>query len=247
MSYVFNGTSQGLALATAPATATPLTISAWANADTDHRGGVFSIADSATVDEYFALLMDGVEVGDPVAFWRRAGGGAPDVANTSTGFTPGTWHHVCGVSRSATDVSVYIDGGSEGTSTTSKVPASIDQCTVGAVRGSTASGYFDGKVAEVAVWSVDLTVAEVSALAAGHPAWMIRANALTFYAPLLGTAQEHIGQTTMTDINVPTQAEHPPQLPFVFCRPWWQPDAAAPVGDLGADVQDLLDRWAGWR
>jgi hypothetical protein len=71
------------------------------------------------------------------------------------------WNHFVFVSRSATDHEIYVNGVSEGTSSTSKsLPASITNVNIGMwYTGS--SQYFDGLLDELYIWNHSLSSDEV--------------------------------------------------------------------------------------
>jgi hypothetical protein len=73
--------------------------------------------------------------------------------------------------------------------------------------------YFDGAIAEVAMWNVSLTAAEAAILSKGYVAPHVRPDSLTFYAPLWGRHDpeaELIARNTLTLTNSPTAATHSP-------------------------------------
>jgi len=208
MARDFNGSSDNLEnTAGAPATAAPLTISAWFNADLLHAGAIASIIDSAGVGsatERFQLMarVDGV-----IRFQARDSGGQGD-AETSTTYSAGAWNHACGIERSATDRSAYLNGGGKGTNTVSRVPLGLDATSIG-MRNS--DNFFNGRIGHVAMWDVDLSDSEVASLAAGVSPRKIRPGNLVYYAPINGQSPEPdiVGGLDMTVAGT-TVAEEPP-------------------------------------
>lgn len=68
---------------------------------------------------------------------------------------------------------------------------------------------FDGDIAEVGVWNVALTAAEIASLADGMTCDKVRPQSLVFYAPLVRDLQDVRGGLTITNTNTATVANHP--------------------------------------
>jgi len=98
--------------------------------------------------------------------WDAAYVGSVD--STAT-FSTGTWYHVACVRNSGT-TTIYINGASQGTSTsTPNALTGNSKTSIGAL-ATTGSGWidhFDGLIAEVAFWNTPQDTTVVSALAAG--------------------------------------------------------------------------------
>lgn len=202
-----------------PVTAAPLTMACWFRpADDTTRSTLINLVQSADDTHRWTLEAAGNVAGDTIRYFAVAGG-ANSVAITTTGFTANTWHHCCAVEASSSDRRVFIDGGSKGTQTASRVPASINRITVGAFRsGASNSLHANGRIAEAAIWNVALTDSEVLALARGvHPLDMRPAN-LVAYWPLLGNDSPerdiHPRSALVTSfpltLNGTTKANHAP-------------------------------------
>jgi hypothetical protein len=80
---------------------------------------------------------------------------------------------------------------------------------IGALNRLTPAAYFDGKVAEAAIWSAALTDAEVASLGKGVSPRLIRPQSLVFYAPLIRNLVDVRGGRTLTNNNTATVATHP--------------------------------------
>ena len=69
----------------------------------------------------------------------------------------------------------------------------------------------DGRIAEAAIWNVELTDAEVAILGKGFSPPFIRPESLVFYAPLIRDEDDdRVGGLSLTAYNTPTIASHPP-------------------------------------
>jgi hypothetical protein len=91
------------------------------------------------------------------------------------------------------------------------VPASIADInnyglSFGGLAG--ASIFFSGTIAEVGIWNVALTTAEIASLAKGMTPDKIRPQRLVFYAPLVRDLVDAKGGLTITN-NGATVANHP--------------------------------------
>ncbi len=66
-----------------------------------------------------------------------------------------------------------------------------------------------GQIAEVGIWNVALTDAEIASLADGMTCDKVRPQSLVFYAPLVRDLQDVRGGLTITNNNTATVANHP--------------------------------------
>lgn len=133
-------------------------------------------------------------------------------AGTATVGSPvtNTWRHAAGVFTSTTSRTVYLDGTTTATNTTSvSDPTSLDNLTIGARRNSSIVNYFTGSIAEVGIWNVALAADEIASLADGMTCDKIRPQNLVFYAPLIRDLQDVRGGLSITNNNGATVANHP--------------------------------------
>ena len=71
----------------------------------------------------------------------------------------------------------------------------------------------DGRLAEVGIWNIDLTAAEIASLAKGMTPDKIRPQSLVFYAPLVRNLIDQKGGLALTNNNSATVANHPRLYP----------------------------------
>lgn len=204
-----DASSQYLDLASTPVTAAPFTVSAWVNTDvTGTQQVAVMISDVDAGTHYWYI---GNNASSQALFSVRAGGAGLNATTVNT-MSNNTWHHYCGITASATDRKMRLDGdiANEGTETTSAVPASMDGIGI-ARRRTTAPGvYTSGSIAEVAIWDVALTDAENISLSKGVSPLLIRPASLVFYAPLQNSEdRDIIGGNALTPFNTPTVSAHP--------------------------------------
>lgn len=174
---------------TPPVTAAPFTVSAWARrteAGANTFRTVIGIGDKDVTSHQWHLQMQNF-FGQNVK-WQAQAGGTEAAATASGTWTTNQWHHVAGVEASTTSRTAYLDGVAGTANTTSRSPSGSDRISIGKVAESApaASEYFTGDIAEVGVWDVALTDAEIASLAKGVTPPNIRPANLVFYAPLVG-------------------------------------------------------------
>lgn len=204
MARNFNGTSARIHISSAVVSATPYTMACWFRTTSmAHLGSLIDINSTMVGPHYAGLWFRGDVAGDPVDILIESGG-SQYTARSTTGCTSGQWHHACGVFSSSTSRTVYLDGGSSATNTNSVTP-SVDRTEVGAWRSSL---WFNGDIAEVGIWNIDLTAAEVASLAKGVSPALIRPQNHVAYLPLIRDTHEIVNATGFTDVNT-TAANHP--------------------------------------
>ena len=219
MAYDFNGTSQTITAASAGVTAEPLTIAAWFYPTRNTaRTVIVSLADTLGFDPgaqmFYALVEDGTKTGDPICATKHNGGSAAavsDEATSTSGFTINSWWHGCAVFTSTTSRTIYLNGGSSATNTTSVSTNAntVDKTAIGCLGRSTNAAFFQGRVAEVGIWNVALNADEAASLAKGMTCDKVRPSALVFYAPLVRNIQDLRQGVTLTNNNTATVANHP--------------------------------------
>jgi len=191
-------------------TSTPLTMACFFNPDaiTDDYG-LIGIGDASATDTWFLLAARGSVAGEPIsAFTRQTGGNA--IADTTTGFSAGTWQHAAAVFTSASDRAAFLNGGGKGTNTSTETPTLLDRTTIGCIPRSALDQNMDGLIAEAGIWNVALTDGEIALLAAGVSPLLVRSQNLVTYVPLVRDNDEDlIGGLTFTPGATPTVAPHP--------------------------------------
>ena len=205
MAYEFNGTTQNLSMGSFPVSGPPLTIAGWFNANNITQGCF--IAGVSEGSRYFAIAATGDIAGDPVST-VEFDGSAVKIASTTTGYTANTWTHAAGVWTSLSNRTAYINGGSSGSNAATSNATTLTSAHIGA-NAAISSNRMNGRIAEVGVWNVALTAAEVASLAKGMTCDKIRPQNLVFYAPLIRDLIDQKGGLTITNNNGATVATHP--------------------------------------
>ena len=111
--------------------------------------------------------------------------------------TLNVWQSVIGT-RNVNDYELFVSAISVDTNTVTLGTTTTDEFVVGGrVNNSTTrQSFFDGDIADIAIWTVVLTADEIKAYEAGVSPTLIRPGKLLRYMPLWGTAEE--GELTGT-------------------------------------------------
>lgn len=221
----------------APVTAVPISMSCWFYSDdvTNNQTMIF-LGDASQPDRFFLLRL--AAAGASVQAVAR-GDSPAQSASSTTGYTVNTSHHAA--ARFVTNSSrfAYIDGGSEGPNTTAETPSAIDRVSIGVSDDSTIGAYMSGRIAEAAIWNVDIGAAGVASLAAGMSPLMVRPDGLVFYMPLIRDEDiDIVGGTTMTPFNTPSVAEHPR---MIYPSTAYVPTIVAGVAPSGRIMSSLAN------
>ena len=166
---------------------------------------------TAGVVEVRGLYLDATEHLGIQEYSDASGGINATVASTGT-VTVNAWTSGVGVFATRVSRTLYLPGESQ-VNTTNCAPAS-NLFTVGR-REDNASQYFDGDLADIAIWNVALTAAEVALYQAGLSPLLIRPNAIVNYWPLVGVFSPEIelfSRQELTLGNAPIAAAHPPVI-----------------------------------
>lgn len=192
--------SQKLVAASVPRSTTPLTIAALVRPTAAGLTGIIVAARAAATSQGFYLRLSANKVQA-----QEFDGTTNAFATGVTAFTAGTWAHAAAVWDGSNNF-CYKDGVQDGTVVASAAPTGVDTFEI-----SSASQFFDGDIAECAVWNVALTVAELASLAAGVSPALVRPSALVSYWPLVGTTAPEIDPKGRDELTVTgaTAGAHP--------------------------------------
>ena len=251
MARLFNGSSQyaSYEVGNFSITNEPITMACWAVCNV--TAGIDTVMQVGSNDEdsYYRLFFYGTGAGDPIGAQSLKVGVSNAFAETTTGYSQSTLHHIAGVFASDISRSVYIDGGSKGISTT-EVVLSVTNPTaaIGALKPTgVATDFLDGTAAECGIWNVVLTDAEVAGLALGYSPLLIRPQSLVAYWPLIGRTSPEIdlvGGYDMTLVNAPTTAAHPPVMYPVSPQMFRPPP---PAGIAALNLNHSPGNLAAWK
>lgn len=209
MAYNFNGSSQYLRATVAGYTLanSPVTLAAWVRPTSAISFPAIVAAGALTgnVDRNVLALA-----GTNIAVTANGGGTVGQVITATNTVTTNAWNAVAGVFSSASSRTAYINGVDSGSSTTTIGSAvAATDISVGARFAAGAWGnFFPGDIAEVGVWTVALSAAEVLSLARGVSPSLVRPQSLVFYAPLVRELIDLRFGLAITNNNTATVASH---------------------------------------
>lgn len=141
-----------------PSLAAPITIAAWVRILATGTQLAIGAIESSPFSSYMQIDRSSLNVFRAVT---RTAGPTFGVATGTTTTTVGLYYHVCGVFRSTTSRSIFVNGRAEATNTTSNNPASLVDVQVGCLNAGT---FMNGNVADLRIYNRALTDAEVRSL-----------------------------------------------------------------------------------
>ena len=217
-----DGSSQYLRIDSAVLVAEPLTMAYWFNTNAGALGNaqrMIGISHGAAIGgrSKWAIHIRANAAGiiaqktDSVA----VSGNAISTGSVSTN----TWMHAAGVFTNDTSRAVYLNGSEDTNATDISTDFTADTTAIGAYYTADAGeDFLSGMEAEVGIWNVALTQAEINVLKTGFSPLAVRPQSLVSYWPVIGRTSPEIdivGGYDMTLINGPTVADHPPMMYLV--------------------------------
>jgi len=191
----------------------PATVAGWVYLTTlgvEHA--LFTINNGTTTP--FGLFKLGLGTNNKPIFYLEIASNGYVTETASATCSINTWHHIAAVWTSRTSRKIYLDGGSM-VETTTTSPASsmvVSRTSIGRqFYAGSAGAYLDGRAAEVGVWNIDLTNAQIASLAARKSPLSIRRDKLISYWKLKDNDADRdwYGKNHLTAANSPTHAHHP--------------------------------------
>lgn len=237
-----NVASDNLSVANAIASATPLSVFCWCYPDEAITGVQMCIADTGSTNHYFRLNTSATF---QVVAATAAGGAAAQSTTTGTG-SINTWMHIGGTFGSSAHRQAWLNGTAATAQTSNLTPTGLDTAGIGFRPASSPLGYFSGRIAEAAVWNVELSAAEIAILAAGYSPLCLARRPVAYW-PLLGRFSPEIDTVGRFDLTVTgaVAAEHP-RIIYPRSRQIGVPVAAAP-GAASLPIFHRQTRWSAWR
>lgn len=230
-------TSNTLALGTAALGtlvngASAISFAAWAYADSysatsTANNRVFTALIGGITNAGFAIGVDNTGANPVLRVSARSDNAdALQAASSATIISTGQWWHLGGVVNFAADtITPYVNGASEGdtgvtfanTTYVSGSPSRED--VIGAISFITSipEGQWDGRIAEFALWNVNIGANAFRSLAQGHSPLRVHPTQPVTYMPLWG---DHSPEIDLRDALVGTIAgsvpkgNHAPVVPF---------------------------------
>lgn len=193
MARTFNGTTQYLeGVAPTSLVSGAFTMAAWARTSksTLTNQAVMGLANA--VSDHQSVLLIGNNGGGAIhLLFQEKGATTISAALSATPVAINTWYHMGGVHLTNASRRAYLNGvvgtGDSTDDGAIDTPTRFDTGVLNPTAGLT--GFLEGTVAEVAIWNIALTAAEMAALASGispllmRPANLVRYNHLFGYSP----------------------------------------------------------------
>lgn len=200
MSRLLNGTTEyiGAEVAAVSGGTTAKTFSAWVYPTTldSTQRTIISIGDETPASNFLNRTMLDGSVNHFAATQARDGTEITNVATGTTSLQTNQWFHICGIivlgASNVFTTFIYTNGKDKQTatngSTNTATPAAGTNTTAGTLKRAAELGelFWAGRIADAAIWNVQLTDLEVAALAAGTRPLMIRPSNLKLWWPLDG-------------------------------------------------------------
>ena len=210
MAYNFvAASSQSLTTTTTPVTNAPCTFACWFRIPSLPVTGqvLVAICQFSVNGHALALSIRGSNESNLIAAGTFDGGYSQ--ANSASAPSTNTWSHAAGVYNGTNSRIAYLNGiaGTENTGNRTSV-ANVDTIAVGCVNRPTRVELFNGLMADIGIWNVGLTAAEIASLAKGMACDKVRPQSLVFYAPLARDLIDVRGGRTITNNNTATVANH---------------------------------------
>jgi hypothetical protein len=214
MAQDFDGTDDYIEAALGANYDVPKTLACWFNSDlTNSRRNLICLATGLIGSLESPVLALQVESTATIRAATSSATGQNSAVTTDT-FTLANWHHAAARFAGAASRIAYLDGVASVEQTTSRATGgNLDSLTIGRGAGGTynPSIPFNGRIAEVGVWDVALSTAEIASLARGFKPSQIRPDKLLFYLPFVRDVQDVRSGLTYTTSG-PVVAVHPRRI-----------------------------------
>lgn len=225
MARDFDRVDDNIAVAASVVSGYPFTMACFFNLDrVDATQTLIGLADVSEDNVYYrlAFLASGDDI---IANVRNT---SSEFARTIVSASVDTWHHACGVFISDTSRDVYIDAAGKGSDVNSVTfAAGTDKTAVGVNARASNDELMSGFLAEVGIWNVELTLAEIQSLSGGFSPLLIRPSALVFHLNLIRDILDYKGNAlTITGTTVVAH----PQIRYPASRSIITEPAAAAAG-----------------
>ena len=196
-----------------PIGAYPATISAWFKASSATSAAFRAVVGGGHNLNSIHNVILGVTTAGDAFLQTQSGGSAVTIIGTDV-ITANVWYLLSVVFVTGSSVTLYLNTTAyAGSAVLTGWPAVVDM-SIGAVDLAGNSGLFDGSIAEVGMWSTNLSAAEIGALSRGVSPNQIRRNSLAVYWPLYGINSPEIDLSSRGDkltlTNAPPAANHAP-------------------------------------
>jgi len=147
--FNLDGSTEYYDLTSNIASAEPLSLSAWFNANNITAQHTIACLGNNGAQGMMRLFAAGATTGDPVRAQKQGDTGVAYQSDTTSGYSASTWEYAVGSFASDTSRSSFLNGGSKATDTNSVADPTGDFTTIGVMKRSTTAHYFGGSLDEV--------------------------------------------------------------------------------------------------
>lgn len=134
-------------------------------------------------------------------------GSVSSSSSYGTAITGNVWNHGCGVFAATNSRTAYLNGDAATTNTGTSTIDPLNNIAIGARWATTLGVHMRGLLADVGIWNVALTLAEIQSLADGMACDKVRPQSLVFYSPLVREFIDKKG-ISISNNNGVTVADH---------------------------------------
>lgn len=181
-------TSARLTLSSAVISSMPISFACWFYPTAFTNFPALQTIENATATDYLCTYLG---TGGNLVSESQASSVAVNASTANSSVTLNAWNHAVSVFASTTSRTIYLNGSTTATNTTSNSPASLSFTVLGGLGPDTARDeFFLGNLAFMSYWSAALTAADALSLYAGPGPRKVRPDALISYPMLRGTSPE---------------------------------------------------------
>jgi hypothetical protein len=200
MAYDFDGTNDYIQAPLGTSYDVPVSISCWFNSDTTNANKTLvtlaiGLVGQNTSNGFHLRITSGAQVQATIA--NGAGSNSAAVGT----YTLQNWHHGAAVFYTTGSRYAFCDAVRSSQSTAVRtVNTNPNNIIIGQGSGGSFNPAqpFNGRIAEVGIWNVGLTDAEIAMLAKGIKPIYVRPESLLYYIPLVRDINDHVGGLTFT-------------------------------------------------
>ena len=143
---------------------TAFSVSGWFNHDNSHDGHTLHTIVNARNGGNNGMALSLDSTNDRIRL-RIGDGSSDDLFTGNSTITNGQWHHVVAMRDGSNNTTIYIDGVSAATGSSSKtISISSGNFGIGGRPSATDADEFSGKIKDVGCWSYDLSAEQVANL-----------------------------------------------------------------------------------
>jgi len=206
MPVLLNGSTQYLLETTELSNTDVMSVSLWAYRETTSNQACFSVSPSGSHSGQTGIWCSSDNPATVYVFRRPTNASVSAAAAVySSGLSNNTWTHILGVWNADTLRQVYVNGvAGTSDSTAARYDEALVNMDVGRLGDHTPNYYWDGSVAELAVWPGEVFGQdEADALYRGSPL-LVKPDKIEIYLPLQRSGIDFIGPRTISDVASPT-------------------------------------------